>query len=72
MGNYITVNTEVEIDKSDIINELTDKDLLDELLDRDLSLSELDFNKEDLIDCICNKYSILDSDKIRNFFNGFI
>ena len=71
MVNYITINTDVDIDKSDVFEELTDKELLDELLNRDLSISDLDFDREDLIDCICNKHNILDSDKIREFFNNF-
>lgn len=69
MGQYLKINADIELSKDELFEKLTDNDLLNEMSKRDLNLSEVHFNKEELIKCLCNQHNILDSDKIKSFLS---
>ena len=67
---YITVTAEAEIDTDDILSEISDKDLINEIKERELDLSQvnLTFDEWELIEMICKNKSIIEADRIRDFF----
>ena len=68
--DYLTITTDVEIDVSDIIEELTDDDLIDELKGRGLIPGE-NSSITDLVELICEKQTLNDAERIRDFFKKY-
>lgn len=67
----IYIDTEVEIDLSEVVSELSDSELIDEVIDRGIELPVSTFEKhvdtEYLIELLCNRSaSIVEADKIKD------
>jgi len=68
--DYLTITTDVEIDVSDIIEELTDDDLIGELKGRGLIAGE-NSSITELVEFICEKKTLNDAERIRDFFKQY-